>query len=268
MKLHGVILPENDPRWNKIYPPLGWACRCLVTGRMKHQVKVDLEEMRRRVDGFLETAEWKKAEAQGWGVNRCDSAQVFTADQMYIRKFPQQASSYLKDMTAERWNLPGVQAMKRDASGNIPVSGRSEQEVWETYAEDGRIVLTDYDGRKVIVEKKQFDSHTAGKGRDNRIRYWDAMLETLHAPDEVWLNDEIKHDLLDTYCLLKYYRDEVLAVNYRIEGEKLVLKTWYVMQTRTPGNRKVNLKKEIWDKRRRGLLIKKRRSASSRPSEP
>lgn len=82
------------------------------------------------------------------------------------------------------------------------------------------------------------------------------MLETLHAPDEVWLNDEIKHDLLDTYCLLKYYRDEVLAVNYRIEGEKLVLKTWYVMQTRTPGNRKVNLKKEIWDKRRRGLLIK------------
>ena len=25
------------------------------------------------------------------------------------------------------------------------------------------------------------------------------------------------------------------------------------MQTRTPGNRKVNLKKEIWDKRRRGL---------------
>ena len=77
------------------------------------------------------------------------------------------------------------------------------------------------------------------------------MLETLHAPDEVWLNDEIKHDLLDTYCLLKYYRDEALAVNYRIEGEKLVLKTGHVMQTRTPGNRKVNLKKEIWDKRRR-----------------
>ena len=46
------------------------------------------------------------------------------------------------------------------------------------------------------------------------------MLETLHAPDEVWLNDEIKHDLLDTYCLLKYYNDEVLAVNYRIEGGK------------------------------------------------
>ena len=58
--------------------------RCLVTGRMKHQVKADLEEMRRRVDDFLKTAEWKKAEAQGWGVNRCDSAQVFTADQMYI----------------------------------------------------------------------------------------------------------------------------------------------------------------------------------------
>lgn len=267
-KLHGVILPESDPRWNLIYPPNGWRCRCLVIGRTKYQVNADLAEMRRRVDEYLETSEWKINAAQGWGVNRCDSAQIFTANQMYIRKFPHHASSYLGRMTADRWNLPGVPEMKKDASGIIPLSERSEQEVWEALAENNKIILKDYNDREIVIEKKQFDSHTTGKGRDNRIKYWDAMLETLQKPDEVWLNDEIKHNLLDTYCLLKYYEDEVLAVNYRIEGEQLVLKTWYIMQTKKPANRKVNLKKEIWDKRRRGLLIKKRQSVSLRPSEP
>nr|DAP56154.1 MAG TPA: portal [Caudoviricetes sp.] len=258
LKLHGVILPESDPRWNLIYPPNGWLCRCLVMGRMKHQVKVNLAEMRQRVDDFLETKEWKINAAQGWGVNRCDAAQIFTANQMYIRKFPQQASSYLEKMTAERWNLPKVQEMKESANGTIPITVQDEIEIWDKYADGNLIRLEDYNRKEIVIERKQFMSHTSGKGRDNRIKYWDAMLETLQHPDEVWLNDEIKHDWLDTYCLLKYYEDEVLAVNYRIEGEQLVLKTWYIMQTKAPGNRKVNLKKEIWDKRRRGLLIKKR----------
>lgn len=258
LKLHGVILPESDPRWNLIYPPNGWLCRCLVMGRMKHQVKVNLAEMRQRVDDFLETKEWKINAAQGWGVNRCDAAQIFTANQMYIRKFPQQASSYLEKMTAERWNLPKVQEMKESANGTIPITVQDETEIWDKYADGNLIRLEDYNRKEIVIERKQFMSHTSGKGRDNRIKYWDAMLETLQHPDEVWLNDEIKHDWLDTYCLLKYYEDEVLAVNYRIEGEQLVLKTWYIMQTKAPGNRKVNLKKEIWDKRRRGLLIKKR----------
>ena len=83
-------------------------------------------------------------------------------------------------------------------------------------------------------------------------------------PDEVWLNNEIeknaleKTEQLDTYCLLKFYRDEVLAVNYKIEDEALVLKTWYIMQTNLKGKTVAYMKKNIWDKRRWGLLIKKR----------
>ena len=95
--LHGVILPANDELWNKIYPPNGWNCRCRVRGLMTFQVEgEDLAAMRQRVLDFLATKEWKMQEAQGWGVNRCDTAQIFTADQMYIRKFPEQAASYLK----------------------------------------------------------------------------------------------------------------------------------------------------------------------------
>ena len=101
------------------------------------------------------------------------------------------------------------------------------------------------------------------KGHDNRIWLWDAMLDTLQNPDEVWLNNEIeknaleKEQELNTYCLLKFYRDEVMTVNYRIEGEELVLKSWYIMQTNI--NKTIEyMKKRIWDKRRWGLLVKKR----------
>ena len=267
LKLHGVILPESDPRWNKIYPPNGWRCRCWVVGRMKHQVKFDVEEMRRRVDDFLKTKEWKMSAAQGWGVNRCDSAQVFTADQMYINKFPGQSSGSMGKQTAPKWGLESVPANMEKKPEKIPRTEKSERQVWDEMEQDGVITLPDYQGRNIIVEKKQFDSHTTAKGRDNRIHLWDAMLETLQSPDEVWLNDEIKKNELDTYSLLRYYNDGVIVVNYRIEDEKLLLKTWYEMVTRLPKGKREQLQK-IWDKRRHGLLIEKRQSASSRPSEP
>lgn len=265
-RLHGVILASNDELWNKIYPPNGWNCRCRVRGLMAFQVEgEDLAAMRQRVLDFLETREWKMQVAQGWGVNRCDTAQIFTADQMYIRKFPEQAASYLKKMTADRWKLPTVQQMKEQAQTDMPPRvERDEKQIWEEKAVDGVISLIDYDGRTVTMDRKQFLSHTSRKGRDNRIVLWDALLDTLMNPDEVWLNNEIeknaleKTEQLDTYCLLKFYRDEVLTVNYKIEGDALVLKTWYIMQTNLKGKTVAYMKKNIWDKRRWGLLIKKR----------
>lgn len=267
LKLHGVILPESDPRWSLIYPPNGWRCRCWVTGRMKHQVKFDVEEMRKRVDDFLKTKEWKMSAAQGWGVNRCDSAQVFTAGQMYIRKFPQQSSGSIGKLTAQKWGLDSVPANMETRTENMPRTEKDELQLWADLEQDGIITLTDYQGRHIIVEKSQFDSHTTAKGRDNRIVLWDAMLEALAEPDEVWLNDEIKKDELDTYSLLRYYNDGVIVVNYRIENERLLLKTWYEMVTGLPKGKREQLQK-IWDKRRHGLLIEKRQSASLRPSQP
>lgn len=256
-KLNGIILPESDPRWNKIYPPNGWRCRCWVAGRMKHQVQFDVKEMRQRVDEYLASSEWEQIRAQGWGVNRCDSAEVFAANQMYIRKFPGQAASYLKNQTAKKWGLSGVPELMKGKSDKLPLSDKTEKEIWEELEKEGVITLPDYQERNITIEKGQFDSHTAGKGRDNRIVYWDAMMETLREPDEVWLNDEIKKNELDTYCLIRYYSDGVLVVNYRIEGDRLLLKTWYQMVTSLAKGKREQLLK-IWDKRRHGLLIKKR----------
>ena len=236
ISVHNLSINEDE----SYVIPIGIVhnCRCRVRGRMEFQVEgLDFDAMRTKVKDFLQTKEWKMSAAQGWGVNRCDTAQIFTADQMYIRKFPEHSASYLKKLTADRWKLPTVQKMKQDAETDMPRVEHSEQEIWDTYSRDGRIRLTDYDGRTVVIGREQFFSHTSGKGRDNRIWLWDAMLDTLQNPDEVWLNNEIeknaqeKAEELNTYCLMKFYRDEVVAVNYRIEGEELVLKTWYIMQT-------------------------------------
>lgn len=51
------------------------------------------------------------------------------------------------------------------------------------------------------------------------------MLETLEEPDEIWLNDETQHNYMNTFYLIKYYKDEVFAVNFRIENDTLSLKT-------------------------------------------
>jgi hypothetical protein len=49
-------------------------------------------------------------------------------------------------------------------------------------------VLTVYLNRCVALARRQFLNHTTAKGKSNRIRLWNAMVETLKAPDEVWLN--------------------------------------------------------------------------------
>lgn len=256
-KLNGIILPESDPRWHQIYPPNGWRCRCWVVGRMKHQVQFDVAAMRQRVDEYLASSEWEQIKAQGWGVNRCDSTEIFTANQMYIRKFPRQAASYLKNQTAKKWGLDSIPSCMARKSDKLPLTDKTEKQIWEELVRKGVITVTDYQERDITIEKRQFDSHTAGKGRDNRIVYWDALLETLKDPDEVWLNDEIKKNELDTYCLVRYYKDGVIVVNYRIEGDRLQLKTWYRMVKELPEKERKQLQK-IWDKRRHGLLIKKR----------
>jgi hypothetical protein len=93
---------------------------------------------------------------------------------------------------------------------------------------------------------ENFKTHTTGK-KVARVAYLDAMKETLDKPDEVWING-LETGNFDNFTLIKFYTDEILVVNCRVEGGKVnQVKTWFPLC----------LKKDVINKYRAGLLINK-----------
>lgn len=247
-ELDGVILPVNDPRWQKIYPPNGWNCRCYVVPRMRHEFEgLGLEAMRARVDDYFGTTEYKNARAQGFGVNRAVQGQVFTENQFYIRKFPQKAAKYLDRLGAADFGLESATKCQKRASQDLPKYEGAAQEWYRRHETGGNIVLEDYNERKVVLPGKNFTNHTRGI-KENRVPYLDAMIDTVKNPSEIWINDERAGLPYDNYTIIKYYRDEIMVVCCRvIDGKLNQVRTWYP----------VYMKKEVINKNRRGLLIYK-----------
>lgn len=245
--LHGIILPANHPHWKKIFPPNGWRCRCTVKPLMKHELPAEYKTKNEeeKVDSALETSEWKKAEAQGWAVNRALTAEVFTANQMYIRKFPTKAAAYLNKLTFEKWGLNTVIKLMKTAKTKTPLFDSNADSIWLMENVDGYLNLKLYDGRTLKMSKNKFYEHASNK-KEERIKLWKALKEVLGNPDEVWLND-YSSDAFDNFNLIKYYNDKVITAIYKIEDGELILKTWHDIYP----------KKAVWLKKRRGLLIKK-----------
>lgn len=269
--LHSIILPANDERWSKIMPPNGWKCRCRLKALMKHELpeNYSFDNARKLVDEYLETSEWKSVEAQGWATNRAETAEVFTQTQQYINKFPQKGGKFLDDLTAQKWGLETVPKLKDRATADAPVTEQTAKEVWSDHSKDGNIKLNLFNNRKVTLTKENFDVHTTAK-KDDRTIYFDALKETLQAPDELWLNNEKKIDRsvfrkwiigdkkdtsiakklnYDNFNAIKFYKDEAIVANYRITNGELELRTWYRLYP----------KKKVWDKIRRGLFIKQKK---------
>ena len=254
--LEGVILPIEDPRWQKIMPPNGWNCRCYIVPKMAHEAAdLDMEEMRAQCDGYLDSNEWKRCEAQGFGINRADVAEVFTADQMYIRKFPDMSSKTLEQITPREWGVgESLDTLKREAESEVPKYEGSAEAWFEVnkVVEAGAELLKvkDYAGRVWQMGKKAFTIHSTDMVKKRRFRteFLDAIREVAAAPDEVWLARERKDRInkvkaIDNYVMIKYYKDEAIAVAGKVDKSKLTLKSWYVLKDKNA---------------RRGLLIKKR----------
>jgi hypothetical protein len=254
--LEGLTLPTDDPRWQKIMPPNGWNCRCYITPRMRHEgVNVDFGAMQKRCDDYLESPEWKQCEAQGFGINRANEAEVFTANQMYIHKFPNMSSKTLEKITPQEWGVrESVDTLKREAENEVPKYEGSADEWFEAnkVVEDGTELLKveDYIGRVWQMAKAAFVTHStnAVKKRGFRTEFLNAIREVAASPDEVWLARERKDRInkvktLNNYVMVKFYKDIALAVVGKLEKSKLTLKSWYVLRDKAP---------------RRGLLIRKR----------
>lgn len=246
--LEGIILPANDPRWKEIWPPNGWKCRCYIIPRLAAEVKgIDFEAMRARVDAYFETPEWASAQAQGFGINRAMSAELFSENQMYIRKFPQQASTLLKDVNYETFGIKPMDVLRSESENILPAyTGTAIDFFKQLIREDGKTFLKDYNGRSVLFDEAAYLKANVGDKLEERIALLNGVDETLKTPDEVWVNN-YAGKLFNQYVFLKHYSDQTLAVISEIkEGIVYQVRTWFKVEETVPNT-----------KYRRGLLIKK-----------
>ncbi|MGB4776140.1 MAG: PBECR2 nuclease fold domain-containing protein, partial [Daejeonella sp.] len=212
-------------------------CRCYIVPRTKAEVDgINMKEMRQRADEYLDSEVFSKAEAQGWGVNRAESGEVFTANQFYIKKFPGKAAKILDDLGADAYGLKSYSQAKKVAKTDLPVYNGNADDFLEANP-----VIKDYHNRPVELDKKNFERHTTGS-REYRVEYLEALKVALVKPDEVWING-VNYD---NFVTLKYFRDKTLVVISRIRnGTIYQVETWFPLTE----------KADIINKYRKGLLI-------------
>ena len=253
-RLEGVVLPYNDARWKKIFPPNDWRCRCRVVPRMGHEVKKEeVEASQQRVDEFFGTATWKKAAAQGWGVNRALTGEVFTQNQFYIRRFQDKASKLLGRLYYNDWGLDSFAKRLAAATEQMPEYSGTAAEWYDTHK-----MLRDYKGREVVMDEKVFRTHTTGNYEKTRVPLLACIEEVLKNPDEVWLNDYLKQ--FRNMNFIKFYDGKVINVICEVdENLEYRITTWFEIVQSPNLKQKTRSSRHIdprW-RYRRGLLIKK-----------
>lgn len=252
--LDGLILPAGDPRWDKIFPPNGWKCRCYITPLMAHEVEgVDFKEMESRCDAYFDTPEWQQNKAQGWNINRGKTAEIFDKNQQYIRKFPDKAASYLNSLYYNDYGLDSF-SKKIAASKNvfIPFEGKAQE--WYTTHR----TLEDYKGRKVVLAEDVFIKHTTKKYEPVRVPLLNCIEDVLQSPDEVWINNYQKE--FNNLNFIKFYQGKAINVICEVKnGTVYQVTTWFEIIQNPNINKKGKMSRKIdprW-RYRRGLLIKK-----------
>lgn len=253
-RLEGVILSWNDVRWKKIFPPNDWRCRCRVVPRMGHEVKKeDVETSRQRVDEFFGTTTWKKAEAQGWGVNRALTGEVFTQNQFYIRRFQDKASKLLGRLYYNDWGLDSFAKRLAAATEQMPEYSGTAAEWYDAHK-----TLRDYKGREVVMDEEVFQMHTTGSYEKMRVPLLACIEDVLKNPDEVWLNDYVRR--FRNLNFIKFYDGTVIDVICEVdENLEYRITTWFeIIQTpKKPEQGRLMRRSDPRWKYRRGLLIKK-----------
>lgn len=253
--LDGVVLSASHPKWKEIYPPNGWGCRCYVVPKMEYEVTQDMKkDSAKRVKEYQKTRDWKMAVEQGWGVNRSETAQVFIANQQYVRKFPTNAKKRIDDLHYQDYGLESFSTRLKNATEELPQTYEGHPLIWY----DNHPFLTDYKGRIVTIDKDVFKDHTLKKGKEERIPLLAYVGETLQTPDEVWLVWDKK--TREELHFVKFYKGLAMLVSCEvIEGREYRIKTWFEIN-QSPNIEKTTKGTRNSDPRwkyRSGLLIKK-----------
>lgn len=245
-KLHGLILPFDDPRWDQLFPPNGWNCRCFVVPRMASEVNESkISSMRKRADQYFKSKEFKSNEAQGWGVNRGKVSEIFTANQQYVYKQPGKSAKLLNSLAPSDYELPSYSNAKKVATEALPTDDVNPSDFYDALeVNEGKSVLKDYNDRPMALPATDFEFQTQST---EKAAHLEAMSQTLQTPDEVWINGDKGSKDINNFIYIKYYQDQTMIVVGGInKGQASQVNTWFTL---------TETKEEI-AKYRRGILIR------------
>ena len=273
-ELEGMVLRENDKRWNELYPPNNFSCRCYVVPRMKFEVTAEqLRESEARAEEFFKTDEFAKQVKNGWAINRAEEPVVYNQDQQYINEMG--VAKEIEQLYADDYGLLSYDEMKKKAPTlDIPEYDGDPEDWYKRKTTTDP--LRDYKGRIVRIDKTTFEEHSTDKQKSRAFRKQLLLMaeEALRNPDEVWLQqkDAFKKkrqslpskkknlDTFDNLRFLKFYHDQVISVVCSPTPEGYTLTSWFIVQEdlRNPNLPAHNQPKM---KYRRGLLVKSSKEA-------
>lgn len=260
--LDGVILPATDALWDEIYPPNGWGCRCSIVPRLKVEGDaVDHKDMQQRAREYQASPDWQSAKAQGWGVNKAEIAEVFTANQQYIHKMPGKSSRKIMELGHTDFGLDSIaKEIQKEKRPEIPTFQGDKHEWFDRHQ-----IITDYQGRKISFDKAVFDRHTSKGYEKTRVPLLECIPDALSSPDEVWLNDY--QGKVNNINFIKYYQGRCINVVCELRDGKIYqVDTWFEIRLQyknnlpqeviaEEGKKAARGKRDPKYKYRRGLLI-------------
>lgn len=221
--LDGLILPANDPRWAKIFPPNGWNCRCYIVARTRAEAQgINFQSMQERADTYFGSEDFERAVKSGFGINRAVTGEVFTANQQYITgRNLTQSTKLINELEPKDYGLRPSAELIQNATRKLPtpsggaggVSDTVEQFVADLDTLNGKSVIRDYNQRALNFPLD------ASKG----IQLLEAVRDTLSNPSELWAK-VTKGGYQLTY--LTYYEGEAFQVIAEMAGLELNLVSW------------------------------------------
>lgn len=200
MALHGLVLPADDPFWEKMYPPNGWNCRCTVQSlnardleRYGYEVgsAPEIEEEARQIntpDGQV-TITVPKGVDPGFAYNPGQAAWGRGAQSVAMERHggwdelvAPGAPSYRLDP------LPAVRSAVRPGA-QIPQGNEAAlRQALRTALGGDEKIFADPTGAAVAVTQALADHVVEDFKRwDGREAWWPFIPELLTDPQEIWV---------------------------------------------------------------------------------
>lgn len=218
--LNGKIFSLDDKEAMNLWPPNSYGCRCEMVqylGKTEGKITTGYQAKKALGDSFKDSK---------FDINRGDLKQVFTKAQFYANE----QGKKIEKMTFDKaYNLEPYKNMKslEQATLDKTITGENVKELFTENAK-GLMGFEDYLKRKIVLTKKNFDTHTKGKyttPEENRHQLFPLVKNVLKSPDEVWLKPNSKQTFY-----LKFYKDFVLAVPVNVSNKHNEIGTWFKMK--------------------------------------